>query len=188
MMQHSDTIMKRIEAERKCDGRNAYLLSCDFSERKANQVIVQNHCYKAAGWHYSPAQVELGVLGLLGLLIDMDTSTCFDINYCPAEQGVLWLKESYKSGNKVGSFLYAKCLQTGLFTKEDKRFAESIFKTCVAELTEEDILMLNSIIDFVKNGYSPLDAIFNNNNVVTFPLHFRLVNLELIDSRYKKAM
>lgn len=183
----TNSMKMHLEGVRQQDGRAAYLLSCEMRNMKFHDIAVQNHCYKGAKWGNSNAQLELGVLGLFNQLIDVDISTYDDIHYCPSEVALEWLKKSSEANNRIATYLYAKCLQNGICTEANTKVADKMIERAIEHLTTEEIIMLNSIIDYVRQGYSPLDVIINHHNIIMFPKYFKIFDTNAIIASRKKA-
>lgn len=173
-----------LDGENQGNGQSAYKLSCEMRKNGFNELIVQNHCNKAAMWNYGPAQVELGIAAMFGNLIDFERSVVDDVYYQDSNVAVDWFKKASSNKNPMGEYLYAKCLQLGLFgLQKEEKANEMLFKV-VEKLSMDNVVMLNYIVDLFMNGESALP---NPANAVALDMPKKFFALWNDEQIYKKA-
>ena len=138
-----------LKAAVRGDYEAAYKAGLYYLER-GNPVFAQAQFRRAAVGGYAVAQRSLGVLGLAGELLD-PSSTVDNKIYCErsAQNGITWLKTAASNHDAVAAYLYAKCMQLGLFLKKDVELANEMLLGLSSRITAEQIVSAMMMLDIV---------------------------------------
>ena len=103
-----------LDKAKKGDGEAAFRAARILQDTHASQVLVQNQLRKAASEGYIPAYQWLGLLGILGELLNPISSVNHLCFYNDFSEGLRWLRQGVEKGDSVCTFILAKCYQTGI--------------------------------------------------------------------------
>lgn len=118
-----------LDKAKKGDGEAAFRAARILQDTHASQVLVQNQLRKAASEGYIPAYQWLGLLGILGELLNPISSVNHLCFYNDFSEGLRWLRQGVEKGDSVCTFILAKCYQTGIGVEINSQYAEDMLKS-----------------------------------------------------------